>query len=95
MGLARSDTNLEVAKNENSVILLEKDYKETYKGFDAKKPETLIGLKIMQEEYLNRSVNLASKIENNFKNKLNRKSRGIKQTPLMGFRCSLYAKCID
>lgn len=82
MGLARSNTNLEIAKNENSVILFEKDYKEVYKGFDPKKPETLIGLKIMQEEYLNRSVDLASKIENNFKNKLNRKSRGIKQTPL-------------
>lgn len=82
MGLARSDTNLEIAKNENSVILLEKGYKETYKGFDPKNPETLIGLKILQEEYLNRSISLASKIENNFTKKLNRKSRGIKQTPL-------------
>lgn len=82
MGLSRSATNMEVAKSENSVILLEKDYKETYKGFDAKNPETLIGLKILQEDYLNRSVDLASKIENNFKHKLNRKSRGIKQTPL-------------
>lgn len=82
MGLSRSNTNLEIAKNENSVILLEKDYKETYKGFDPKNPETLIGLKILQEEYLNRSINLASKIENNFRNKVNRKSRGIKQTPL-------------
>jgi N-acetylmuramoyl-L-alanine amidase len=82
MGLTRSNTNLEIAKSENSVILLEKDYKQTYKGFDPKKPETLIGLKILQEEYLNRSIKLASKIENNFTHKLNRKSRGIKQTPL-------------
>ena len=82
MGLARSKGNLEIAKQENSVILLEKDYKQTYKGFDPKKPETLIGLKILQEDYLDRSINLASKIENNFRNKLHRKSRGIKQTPL-------------
>jgi N-acetylmuramoyl-L-alanine amidase len=82
MGLARSNGNLEIAKKENSVILLEKDYKQTYKGFDPKNPETLIGLKILQEDYLDRSISLASKIENNFKNKLNRKSRGIKQTPL-------------
>jgi N-acetylmuramoyl-L-alanine amidase len=82
MGLARSKGNLEIAKQENSVILLEKDYKQTYKGFDPKNPETLIGLKILQEDYLDRSINLASKIENNFKNKVNRKSRGIKQTPL-------------
>jgi N-acetylmuramoyl-L-alanine amidase len=39
-------------------------------------------LKILQEDYLDRSINLASKIENNFKNKVHRKSRGIKQTPL-------------
>ncbi|WP_413998653.1 N-acetylmuramoyl-L-alanine amidase family protein [Flavobacterium sp. W1B] len=82
MGLARSSTNFEIAKRENSVILLEKDYKETYKGFDPNKPETLIGLKMLQEEYLERSIRLASKIENNFSNKLHRKSRGIKQIPL-------------
>lgn len=82
MGLSRSKGNLEIAKQENSVILLEKDYKQTYKNFDPKNPETLIGLKILQEDYLDRSINLASKIESNFKNKLHRKSRGIKQTPL-------------
>jgi N-acetylmuramoyl-L-alanine amidase len=82
MGLARSNTNFEIAKNENSVILLEKNYKKSYKGFDPNRPETLIGLKILQEEYLNRSISLASKIEKNFTQKLNRKSRGIKQTPL-------------
>lgn len=82
MGLTRSKGNLEIAKQENSVILLEKNYKQTYRGFDPKNPETLIGLKILQEDYLDRSIQLASKIESNFKNKLNRKSRGIKQTPL-------------
>lgn len=82
MGLARSNTNFEIAKKENSVILLEKNYKKAYKGFDPNNPETLVGLKMMQEEYMNRSISLASKIEKNFKSKLNRKSRGIKQTPL-------------
>jgi N-acetylmuramoyl-L-alanine amidase len=60
MGLARSKGNLEIAKQENSVILLEKDYKQTYKGFDPKTRD-LIGLKILQEDYLDRSINLASK----------------------------------
>ena len=82
MGLSRSATNLEVAKNENSVILLEDDYKENYKGFDPNKPESLIGLKILQEEYLNQSIELAAFVEDNFKNDLSRKSRGVKQTPL-------------
>ena len=82
MGLTRSKGNLEIAKQENSVILLEKNYKQTYNGFDPKNPTTLIGLKMLQEDYLERSIQLASKIESNFKHKLNRKSRGIKQSPL-------------
>lgn len=82
MGLTRSNTNLEVAKSENSVILLESDYKEKYNGFDPNKPESLIGLKILQEEYLSQSIVLASKIESNFSDKLKRNSRGVKQAPL-------------
>lgn len=82
MGLSRSTTNLEVAKSENSVIFLEKDYKEKYNGFDPNKPESLIGLKILQEEYLSQSISLASKIENIFSKRLKRSSRGVKQAPL-------------
>ncbi len=82
MGLSRSNISLEIAKQENSVIFLEKNYQETYKGFDPHNPETVIGINILQEEYLNRSINLASKIEDNFITKVNRKSRGIKQAPL-------------
>ncbi|MFL9829299.1 N-acetylmuramoyl-L-alanine amidase [Flavobacterium sp. ST-87] len=82
MGLSRYDMNLEVAKNENSVILLEKDYKTKYQGFDPKKPETLIGLTMVQEENLNNSISLASGIQNNFTKKLKRNSRGVKQQPL-------------
>lgn len=82
MGLNRSSTNLEVAKQENSVILLEKDYKEKYNGFDPNKPETLIGLKILQEEYLDQSIALASILETKFTKSLKRNSRGVKQSPL-------------
>ncbi len=82
MGLSRSDMNLEVAKNENSVILLEKDYHQTYQGFNPNKPESLIGLTMMQEENLNNSISLASKIQNNFTGVLKRNSRGVKQQPL-------------
>lgn len=82
MGLSRSDMNLEVAKNENSVILLEKDYHQTYQGFNPNKPESLIGLTMMQEENLNNSISLASKIQNNFTGILKRNSRGVKQQPL-------------
>ena len=82
MGLSRANMNLEVAKNENSVILLEENYKKTYEGFDPKKPETFIGLKLVQEENLNSSITLASFVQENFTNNLNRKTRGVKQQPL-------------
>jgi N-acetylmuramoyl-L-alanine amidase len=82
MGLSRSDLNLEVAKKENSVILLEDNFKDTYQGFDPNKPESLIGLTILQEENLNNSIILANEIQNNFTHSLKRNSRGIKQQPL-------------
>jgi nicotinamide riboside kinase len=52
MGMSRTDTNLDIAKKENGVIFLEKNYNEKYKGFDPNNPETLLGLKILQEEFL-------------------------------------------
>ncbi|MDI9257118.1 N-acetylmuramoyl-L-alanine amidase family protein [Flavobacterium sedimenticola] len=82
MGMSRSDMNLEVAKSENSVILLEDNYKKTYQGFDPKKPESLIGLTIKKEVNLENSIGLASVIQDNFTHNLNRKTRGIKQQPL-------------
>lgn len=82
MGLSRADMNIEVAKAENAVIYLEDNYKQNYQGFDPTNPESLLGLNIMQEENLNNSINLATKIQDNFTNNLNRKTRGVKQQPL-------------
>jgi len=82
MGMSRTDTNLDIAKKENGVIFLEKDYNEKYKGFDPNNPETLLGLKILQEEFLDQSINLASEIETNFIKNNNRFSRGVKQQPI-------------
>lgn len=82
MGLSRTNMNMEVAKKENSVILLEDNYKKTYQGFDPSKPENLIGLQIIQEENLYSSISLATTIQENFTNRLNRKTRGVKQQPL-------------
>ncbi len=79
LGVHRNQTNLNVAKAENSVIYLEDNHEETYKGYDPNKPESLIGLTLAQEEYLDQSILLASLVEGQFKNKLKRKSRGVKQ----------------
>lgn len=84
MGLSKVASNLEAAKKENSVITLEKDYKRKYEGFDPNSPESMIGMTLMQEEYLDNSISLASKIEDNF-DKLGKKLRhgGVKQAPFM------------
>lgn len=83
MGLTKNASNLEAAKKENSVITLEKDYKEKYEGFDPNSPETMIGMTLMQEEYLENSIALAGKVQDNFRNLLNQKDRGVKQAPFM------------
>ena len=84
MGLSKVASNLEAAKKENSVITLEKDYKQKYEGFDPNSPETMIGMTLMQEEYLDNSISLASRVQDAFSD-LGKKSRGegVKQAPFM------------
>lgn len=79
LGLHANKRNFDIAKKENSVILLEDDYKKNYDGFDPNSPESTIGLTLMQEEYLDRSLALASKIQDNFTDQLKRYNRGVKQ----------------
>ena len=86
LGLHENDRNFEIAKNENSVILLEDNYKEKYDGFDPNSPEAVIGLTMMQEEYLDQSLSLASLIQNNFTNHLKRKDRMVKQAGFLVLR---------
>lgn len=84
MGMNKIASNLEAAKKENAVITMEKDYKQKYEGYDPNSPETLIGMTLMQEEYLENSISLASKVEDEFA-KLGKKLRhgGVKQAPFM------------
>jgi N-acetylmuramoyl-L-alanine amidase len=79
LGTKRGETNFNVAKAENEVILLEDDYEKHYEGYDPNAPESIIGLILMNEDYLDQSILLASYIQNNFSKKLKRKNRGVKQ----------------
>ncbi len=83
LGLHKNQANFEIAKKENEVIFLEEDYKENYAGFDPSSPESLIGMTLMQEEYLDQSILLASLIQNNFTNNLKRTNRSVKQAGFM------------
>lgn len=79
MGLDKTGQNLEVAKRENSSILLEKGHKEKYDNFDPSKPESYILFSLFQNAYLSNSLRLAEKIEKEFKLTAGRDSRGVKQ----------------
>lgn len=82
MGMSKNASNLEAAKRENQVIALEKDYKQKYEGYDPNSPESIAGITIAQELYLDNSIALAGKVQEMFM-QIGRKSRGVKQAPYM------------
>lgn len=79
LGLHANKQNFEIAKKENSVIYLEDNYESRYADYDINSPESVIGLTIMQEEFLDQSIALAKSIQQNFSDKLKRKDRQVKQ----------------
>jgi N-acetylmuramoyl-L-alanine amidase len=79
MGLHNTDENLSVAKRENEVILLEDNYRKHYDGFDPNSPEAHIMLSMYQNAFMEQSILLAEKMEQQFKERAKRSSRGVKQ----------------
>ena len=79
MGLHKSESNLNVAKRENSSILLEEDYKTKYSDFDPNSPESYIVLTMRQDAFIDQSLSFAAKIQKQFKERVGRKDRGVKQ----------------
>src|SRR5690606_12646549 len=63
----------------NAVILQEDDYKEKYGGFDPNSPQSHIMFALHQSAYIDNSLRFAQKVENEFKNRVGRTSRGVKQ----------------
>ncbi len=88
LGPSRSDDNLEIAKKENSVILLEEDYKETYEGFDPNSAESYIMFELMQNNYLDMSLLVADAIQQQFRSRIESPNRGVKQAGFLVLRQS-------
>ncbi|WP_165040470.1 N-acetylmuramoyl-L-alanine amidase [Dysgonomonas sp. ZJ709] len=86
LGLARSEENLEVAKRENSVILLEDDYTTKYEGFDPNSPESNIIFEFMTNKYMEQSLQFASFVQSDFKNVAKRNDRGVRQAGFLVLR---------
>lgn len=83
MGKNHDDDNMRIAQQENSVIFLEDNYEEKYQGFDPSKPESYIALTLYQNAFMFQSISFAQKVQNQFRERVQRKDRGVKQQPLM------------
>jgi N-acetylmuramoyl-L-alanine amidase len=82
MGNSRSAENMEVAKRENSAILLEDNYTERYEGFDPNSTESYIYFSLLQNAHLNQSLAFAADIQEQLRNR-KRLDRGVKQGNLL------------
>lgn len=80
--------NLEVAKRENSVIFLEKDYKQTYQGYDPNSPESDIMFEFVQDKNMENSVELAKYMQKYVCQATGRQDMGAQQDNLAVLRLS-------
>lgn len=94
LGMHRAKDNLDVAQRENSVILIEKNYKETYQGFDPNSAESYIIFEFMQDKNMQRSVDLATFIQNKTCQAADRPSRGVKQAGFLVLRETSMPSCL-
>ena len=70
LGLHRTKENLEVAKRENAVVLLEDDYEKNY-DFDPNSDEGHIMLSMVQNAFLEQSIQFAAKVEDKIASRAN------------------------
>lgn len=80
MGPHKNEANLRVAQKENAAILMEDNYKQKYGNFDPNSPETYLALSLRQNVHLNESLMLAKYVQNEFKTRVGRVDRGVKQS---------------
>lgn len=83
LGLHKSQAALEVAKFENSAILMEENNEQTYSEFDPNDPDAYIALSMRQNAFLDQSLILANAIQKDSKLKLGLRNRGVKQAGFM------------
>ena len=79
MGLHKTEDNLDVAKTENAAIYYEDDYDVQYEGFNPNSDEDYIVLSMFQSSNIDQSIDLSSKVQKQFEERVGRKNRGVKQ----------------
>ena len=83
LGLHKTKAALEVAKFENSAILMEENNEQTYSEFDPNDPDAYIALSMRQNAFLDQSLILANSIQKDCQTKLGLRNRGVKQAGFM------------
>ena len=79
LGTEKAEKNLDVAMRENAVMKLESDYKTTYQGFDPNSIDSYIMFELMQNNFMDQSLQFATQVQQHFVGHLNRSDRGVQQ----------------
>ena len=94
LGMHRAADNLAVAKRENEVILQEKDYKTRYQGFDPNSSESYIIFEFLQDNNMQKSVDLAKYVQRNVCVTASRPDKGVKQAGFLVLRETSMPSCL-
>lgn len=86
LGLHRTEENLEVAKKENAVILIEDDYQQRYAGFNPNSAESYIIFEFLQDKYMSQSVDFATMVQRQFRQSARRIDKGVHQAGFLVLR---------
>ena len=87
-------TNLDVAKRENSVIFMEKDYKQHYVGYDPNSPESNIMFEFVQDHNMQQSVAFAKLLQQNVCSLASRVNKGVHQDNFAVLRLTSMPACL-
>ena len=94
LGMHRASDNFDVAKRENSVILIEKDYKQHYEGFDPSSSESYIMFEFLQDKNMAQSVELAKMVQKRTCAAAARPNKGVKQAGFLVLRGTSMPSCL-
>lgn len=94
MGMRRSDEKLSAAKRENSVIMIESDYKERYAGYDPNMPESTIMFEFIHDKNMAESVELAKCVQKRLCAATGRQNKGVKQDVFLVLRETSMPACL-
>lgn len=94
LGMHRASDNFDVAKRENSVILIEKDYKQHYEGFDPSSSESYIMFEFLQDKNMAQSVELARLVQKRTCAVAARPNKGVKQAGFLVLRETSMPSCL-